>query len=43
VLGEHFTYAQSMGLLAAAVLAIGAVVIALGPEARGVSFRKPAE
>ncbi|HVO22879.1 MAG TPA: MFS transporter, partial [Candidatus Margulisiibacteriota bacterium] len=40
VLGEHFTYAQSMGLLAAAVLASGAAVIALGPEARGVSFRK---
>jgi SHS family lactate transporter-like MFS transporter len=43
VLGEHFTYAQSMGLLAAGVLAGGAVVIVLGPEARGVSFRKPAE
>jgi SHS family lactate transporter-like MFS transporter len=42
VLGEHFTYAQSMGLLAAGVLAGGAAVIALGPEARGVSFRKSA-
>ncbi len=40
VLGEHFSYAQAMGLLAAAVLLIDALVIALGPEAKGVSFRK---
>jgi len=42
VLGEHFTYAQSMGVLAAAVLGIGAIVIGLGPEAHGVTFRKTA-
>jgi SHS family lactate transporter-like MFS transporter len=40
VLGEHFTYAQSMGALAAAVLVIGAVVVAAGPEAHGVTFRR---
>src|SRR5262249_18716157 len=40
VLAEHFTYAQSMGVLAAAVLGIGAIVIGLGPEAHGVTFRK---
>jgi SHS family lactate transporter-like MFS transporter len=40
LLGEHFTYAQAMGLLAAAMLLIAAVVIALGPEAKGISFRK---
>jgi SHS family lactate transporter-like MFS transporter len=39
-LGEHFTYAHAMGLLATAVLLGDAVVIALGPEARGVSFRR---
>jgi len=31
-----------MGLLAATVFALGAVVIGLGPEAKGVSFRKSA-
>jgi len=40
LLGEHFTYAQAMGLLAAGMLLIAAIVIALGPEAKGVSFRK---
>jgi SHS family lactate transporter-like MFS transporter len=40
VLGEHFSYAQSMGGFAAAALVIGVIVIALGPEAHGVSFRK---
>jgi SHS family lactate transporter-like MFS transporter len=40
VLGEHFTYAQSMGILAAMVLLAGAIVIAAGPENRGVTFRK---
>jgi SHS family lactate transporter-like MFS transporter len=43
VLGEHFTYAQAMGLLAAGMLAGAALVIALGPEAKGTSFRKTAE
>jgi len=39
-LGERFTYAQSMGGLVTVVF-IGAIVVtALGPEARGVSFRK---
>jgi len=42
VLGEHFTYAQSMGILAATVLLVGAVVIGAGPENRGVTFRKTA-
>lgn len=40
VVGERFSYAWSMGILAAAVFALGAVVISLGPEAKGVSFRK---
>jgi SHS family lactate transporter-like MFS transporter len=40
LLGEHFTYAQSMGGLMTALLVIGAIVIALGPEAHGVAFRK---
>ena len=38
VLAEHLTYAQSMGLLAGAVLFLGAVVVAVGPEAHGISF-----
>jgi|SRR5579862_1722204 len=42
VLGEHFSYAEAMGLLAATVLLVDTVVIALGPEAKGVSFRKRA-
>ena len=37
-LGERFSYTQSMGILAAAVLSIGALVIYLGPEAKGVRF-----
>ena len=40
VLGEHFTYAQSMGFLAATALGVGMVVIGLGPEAHGITFRK---
>jgi SHS family lactate transporter-like MFS transporter len=40
LLGEHFTYAQSMGVLAAAVMVGVAVVTALGPENHRVSFRK---
>jgi MFS transporter, SHS family, lactate transporter len=39
-LGEVFTYRQSMGLLMTLVFALGIVVIALGPEAHGTSFRK---
>jgi SHS family lactate transporter-like MFS transporter len=38
LLAEHFSYAQSMGMLAGAVLLLGAVVVALGPEAHGVAF-----
>lgn len=42
LLGEHFTYSQSMGVLAAAVM-IGVVVVTLlGPENHRVSFRKEA-
>jgi MFS transporter, SHS family, lactate transporter len=40
VLGEHFTYAQSMGVLAGAVMVGVAVVTALGPENHRVPFRK---
>ncbi|HVC20117.1 MAG TPA: MFS transporter [Vicinamibacterales bacterium] len=40
LLAEHLTYAQSMGLLASLVLIVGMFVIGLGPEAKGVSFRK---
>jgi SHS family lactate transporter-like MFS transporter len=43
VLAEHFSYATSMGMLAAVVLLIGAAVIWAGPEAKGVSFLKRAE
>jgi MFS transporter, SHS family, lactate transporter len=42
VLGEHFTYAQSMGFLAATALMVGMIVIGLGPEAHGVTFRRHA-
>jgi SHS family lactate transporter-like MFS transporter len=39
-LGERFTYAQSMGGLVTIVF-IGAIIVTfLGPEARGVSFRR---
>jgi SHS family lactate transporter-like MFS transporter len=41
VMGEHFSYAQSMGYLAAAALILGMIVIGLGPEAHGITFRKP--
>jgi SHS family lactate transporter-like MFS transporter len=41
LLAEHFSYAQSMGLLAGSVLLLGAVVVALGPEAHGVAFGAP--
>ncbi len=38
VLGERFSYTQSMGLLAAAVLSLAAIVVYFGPEAKGVHF-----
>ncbi len=41
-LGEHFSYSTAMGLLAAAVLLVGSVVIAVGPEARAAVFGKAA-
>jgi len=39
-LAERFNYAESMGILAAVVLVVGAAVIAAGPEAKGVAFGK---
>jgi SHS family lactate transporter-like MFS transporter len=39
-LGEHFTHAQSMGLMAAMVLVFGAIIITIGPEARGIDLGK---
>ncbi len=38
LIGEHFSYSFSMGILAASVLLAGAIVITAGPEARGVTF-----
>jgi MFS transporter, SHS family, lactate transporter len=40
VLAEHFSYATSMGTLALVVLLVGAVVIWVGPESKGISFVK---
>jgi len=40
ILGEHFTYQQSMGVIATTVVIGAVVVIASGPEARGVAFRR---
>jgi SHS family lactate transporter-like MFS transporter len=40
LLGEHFTYAQSMGVLAATVMVGVAVVTFFGPENHRVTFRK---
>jgi SHS family lactate transporter-like MFS transporter len=37
-LGRHFTYAQAMGGFAAMAFILAAIVIAAGPEARGVAF-----
>ena len=42
LLGKHFTLAQSMGMFAAIVFIVGAIVTAAGPEAHRVSFH-PAE
>jgi SHS family lactate transporter-like MFS transporter len=38
LLGEHFTYAQAMGALAATAIVGGFIVVAAGPEARGIAF-----
>ena len=35
---HHFSYAQSMGMFAGVVFAIGSMVIAFGPEAHGAKF-----
>ena len=40
VLGEKFSYTQSMGMLAAAVLSFGALVVFFGPEAKEIHFGK---
>lgn len=42
VLGEHFSYAQSMGVLAAAVMIGVMLVTSLGPENHRVTFRTTA-
>lgn len=39
-LGEQFSYTQAMGGLVAGVFIIAFLVTVLGPEAKGVSFRK---
>jgi SHS family lactate transporter-like MFS transporter len=41
VLGERFTYTQAMGGMMAVVFTLATFVMYFGPEARGVSFRKP--
>jgi MFS transporter, SHS family, lactate transporter len=41
-LGEVFTYRQSMGLLMTAVFVAAVIVIAMGPEAKGTTFRAAA-
>jgi SHS family lactate transporter-like MFS transporter len=38
LIGAHFSYSFSMGILAAGVLLVGAIVIGVGPEAHGVLF-----
>ena len=38
VLGKRMTYGHAMGIFAGIVLAAGAIVVALGPEAHGVEF-----
>ena len=43
LLGERFTYTQAMGGLVTAVFVIAFVVTVLGPEAKGISFRKMAD
>jgi SHS family lactate transporter-like MFS transporter len=40
-LTNHLSYAQSMGMFAAAAFVIGAIVIAAGPEEHRVSFGSP--
>jgi hypothetical protein len=42
-IGEHFTYSQAMGGLATVAFLVGSLIIGLGPEAHGVTFRKGGE
>lgn len=37
-LGQHLPYSTAMGMVAVIVLVAAAIVIALGPEARGIAF-----
>lgn len=43
VLAQHVSYATSMEILAGTVLALGAVVILAGPEAKGIHFHNANE
>ena len=38
IMGRHMSYGHAMGIFAAAVLLIGAIVIKLGPEAHHIAF-----
>jgi SHS family lactate transporter-like MFS transporter len=42
LLGEHFSYAAAMGILAGIVFVLAALIMGAGPEAKGISFRKAA-
>jgi len=42
-IGEHFSYAQAMGGLAAVAFLVVSLIVGLGPEAHGVTFRKGGE
>src|SRR6185312_14476634 len=35
---RHFSYGEAMGTVVAVVVVVGAIVIAAGPEARGIVF-----
>jgi SHS family lactate transporter-like MFS transporter len=39
ILAQSFSYAVAMGMLAASVLVLGAIVVLAGPEARGVNLQ----
>jgi SHS family lactate transporter-like MFS transporter len=41
-MAEHFTYSLVMGVSMTIVLIVGAIVISLGPERRGVRFGEEA-
>ena len=42
-IAEHFSYSQAMGMFAAAAFAVGAIVIACGPEAHRIAFGRAKE